>query len=102
MGNYFHFTHISGSLKYFCDIMNLVQESWVTVLYSYQRGLYFNGGCASLLHVKRNQVSSVVHKLEATLKPAEIFYLSFSYGDGEFTTEGRYFNCHNEQKFPIL
>jgi len=61
----------------------------------------FNGiwACASLLHVKRNKVSSVVQKLGATLKPAGVFYLSFKYGDGEFTTEGRYFNCYNEQTF---
>ncbi len=62
---------------------------------------FFDGiwACASLLHVKRNQLSSIVQKFADSLKQNGLFYMSFKDGDHEFTHEGRYFNCFSENTF---
>ncbi len=48
--------------------------------------------CASILHVARPDLGSVLTRLANALKPNGVMYLSFKYGEGERLQEGRYFN----------
>lgn len=52
--------------------------------------------CASLLHVRRNQLSDVVKNCSHALKKEGIMYCSFKYGDFEGIKNERYFNYLNE------
>lgn len=58
--------------------------------------------CASLLHVPECELPQVFNKLSRTLKPGGIWYVSFKYGDGERTKDGRHFTDLTEQKLELL
>ncbi|MCK5130331.1 MAG: class I SAM-dependent methyltransferase [Clostridiales bacterium] len=51
---------------------------------------------ASLLHIHREEIDTVVAKLYAALKPGGAFYVAFKYGDMEHTEGTRFFNCYTE------
>ena len=56
--------------------------------------------CASLLHVRRENIEYVLRNLTNNLKEGAIFYLSFKYGENEYIDErNRYFNCYTEDTF---
>lgn len=48
--------------------------------------------CASLLHVKREALESVLDNLHGLLKSGGVIYASFKYGDTERIKDDRYFN----------
>ena len=52
--------------------------------------------CASLLHVKRDNLKEVLIRLKSALKKDGIIYISFKYGDYEGIYKDRYFNFLNE------
>ena len=52
---------------------------------------------ASLLHIKSNEIISVLKKLKKSLKKEGILYASFKYGDFEGKRDGRYFNDLKEE-----
>ena len=59
--------------------------------------------CASLLHVKRDDLLKLLIKYSKNLNSNGVFYLSFKYGDTEHIDEkGRYFNCYTESTFREL
>ena len=53
--------------------------------------------CASLLHVKREQLEEVILKCIKALKEDGILYCSFKYGNKEVKKHNRYFNYINEE-----
>lgn len=53
--------------------------------------------CASLLHVPRAHLSTILRRLASFLKPTGVLYASFKYGEQEREKGGRYFNDLNEQ-----
>jgi Methyltransferase domain len=54
--------------------------------------------CASLLHVTRRELGSVLAQLARALKPNGVLYMSFKYGDGERVEDGRLFNDMDEAR----
>ena len=52
--------------------------------------------CASLLHVKRAELTDVIARLTQHLNGGAAFYMSFKHGDKEYWEDGRYFNCLDE------
>ena len=58
--------------------------------------------CASLLHVKRENMESIFSKLINSLKTKGILYSSFKYGNKEVFRSGRLFNYYNEESFKNL
>jgi len=58
--------------------------------------------CASLLHVRRQDLAGVMRHLAGLLLPGGVFYASFKYGDGEHFRDGRYFNGYDEPAFARL
>jgi SAM-dependent methyltransferase len=52
--------------------------------------------CASLLHVARRKLNSVLVRLIKALKPNGVLYVSFKYGDSERMEGGRFFDDLNE------
>jgi SAM-dependent methyltransferase len=52
--------------------------------------------CATLLHVKRDDLNEILKKSLIALKKNGIMYMSFKYGDFEGVRNGRYFNDLNE------
>ena len=57
---------------------------------------------ASLLHVLRDEIDTVMARMVAALKPGGIFYASFKYGTREEVRDGRFFNDYNENTFHAL
>ena len=58
--------------------------------------------CASLLHVSRSDISSVLNILSRSLKTGGVFYMSFKYGQKEAIRNGRLFNDYDEPTFLSL
>ncbi len=57
--------------------------------------------CASLLHVKREELGDVLLRFKRALKKNGILYASFKYGDGERIKDGRYFCDYTENTLRI-
>ena len=55
--------------------------------------------CASILHVKKNQLSDIIRKIAIATKNDGIVYVSFKYGDFEGVRNGRFFTYLTEQSF---
>ena len=53
--------------------------------------------CASLLHIKRDELEEVIIRCINALKENGILYCSFKYGDKEVEIDNRYFNYINEE-----
>ena len=65
--------------------------------------------CASILHVKREELPAILMKMNRALKETGWMYLSFKYGDFDGERNGRYFTDMTEegmekllQEFPEL
>ena len=58
--------------------------------------------CASLLHLKKEEIKTVITKCISALKPNGIFYCSFKYGNFEGYRNGRYFTDLTEEEFEHL
>jgi SAM-dependent methyltransferase len=55
--------------------------------------------CASLLHVGRQNIDSVIERLSRSLRPDGVLYVSFKSRDGEWELNGRFFNGYTEESF---
>lgn len=64
----------------------------------------YNGiwACASLLHVPKESMGEVIHRLKHALKDNGILYASFKYGEDEKIVNGRLFSNYNEQTLRAL
>lgn len=64
----------------------------------------YNGvwACASLLHVSKEDMGEVLHRLGHALKDDGILYASFKHGDEEKIVNGRLFNNYDEKSVNIL
>jgi SAM-dependent methyltransferase len=58
--------------------------------------------CASLLHVRRGSIDSVIEKLCRALKPSGVMFASFKLRDEEWEQDGRFFNGYSEDSFRQL
>jgi SAM-dependent methyltransferase len=58
--------------------------------------------CASLLHLKFEELLDVINKIEKALVLGGYFYASFKYGTKEEVRNGRYFTDLNEERFKKL
>ena len=55
-------------------------------------------GCASLLHIKREDLKTVLNNLYNNLDDNGVFYMSFKYGEKEYVDDkNRYFNCFTDE-----
>lgn len=52
---------------------------------------------ASLLHIPKNELLTILKKLKKALKPKGIWYISFRYGEGERNEGDRYFYDQTEE-----
>ena len=58
--------------------------------------------CASILHVKREELPEIIRKMSLAAKANGIIYLSFKYGDFEGERNGRYFTDMTEASMAEL
>ena len=59
--------------------------------------------CASLLHVKRDELKSILIKIRESLKSGAAFYASFKNGNEEEIVSGKYYNyLTNDDFFGII
>ena len=58
--------------------------------------------CASLLHVSRADIHSVLDKLAGALRLGGVMFLSFKNRDGEWEEGGRFFNGYDVRSFEAL
>ena len=58
--------------------------------------------CASILHLPRRELVSVLQKISDALKPDGVLYASFKYGDFEGIRGGRYFTDLTEKSLAGL
>lgn len=55
--------------------------------------------CSSILHLPKDELSEVMRKMSAALKPNGIIYTSFKYGTFSGERNGRYFTDMTEETF---
>ena len=54
--------------------------------------------CASLLHIKKEDLKIVLNNLYNNLEDNGVFYMSFKYGEKEYVDDkNRYFNCFTDK-----
>lgn len=58
--------------------------------------------CASILHVKKEELADVLQRMKKAVKEKGIIYVSFKYGDFEGYRNGRYFTDMTEESFKAL
>ena len=58
--------------------------------------------CASLLHVKKEDMPHILGKVSAALRPGGVLYASFKYGREERISNGRFFNDYTERDLDTL
>ena len=58
--------------------------------------------CASILHLKKCELSDMIKRLYKALKEDGVIYMSFKYGDFEGVRNGRYFTYLTEESFDML
>ena len=58
--------------------------------------------CASILHVKKEELPEIIRKMSLAAKANGIIYLSFKYGDFEGERNGRYFTDMTEESMAEL
>ena len=58
--------------------------------------------CASILHVEKDKLPDIIHKMSTATKNDGIIYLSFKYGDYEGERNGRYFTDMTENSMAEL
>ena len=58
--------------------------------------------CASILHLKKCELSDMIKRLYRALKRNGVIYMSFKYGDFEGVRNGRYFTYLTEESFDML
>lgn len=99
----FDVTSVDGSIELAKEAEKLInQEVIVSKFEDFKSEERFDGiwACASLLHVRRENIEEVLRNLADNLNKGSVFYLSFKYGDDEYIDErGRYFNCYKEEGF---
>ena len=90
-------------IKEFCDnaksigLDNVIQMSIEDIEYINEFDAIW--ACASLLHLKSNQLVDVFNKCYKALKDNGVMYLSFKYGDFECIIDDRYFTYLTEETF---
>ena len=58
--------------------------------------------CASILHLPKNELKTVLAKIKTALKQGGVLYTSFKYGDFEGMRNGRYFTYMTEKELEGL
>lgn len=58
--------------------------------------------CASLLHVKKDEMAGVINKIYQALKVDGMFYVSYKYGTEEREKDGRLFSDYTEEALVVL
>lgn len=58
--------------------------------------------CASILHVSKAEMVSIINKLCSALTEGGTLYLSYKYGENEETRSNRHFSNYTEQSFHRL
>lgn len=58
--------------------------------------------CASILHLRKDELADVLHKICTALKAGGYFYTSFKYGSFEGEVNGRYFTYLTEDSLSEL
>ena len=58
--------------------------------------------CAIFLHVLKNEMNSIISKMEKALVVNGVMYVSFKYGEGEKIENGRLFSYYTERSLTDL
>lgn len=58
--------------------------------------------CASLLHVRPEELTDVLKKFLGFLKNEGVFFMSFKHGASDYVKDGRYFNCYTTESITEL
>lgn len=91
----FDVTAIDGS-KALCELakIEIGQEVQNIMFEDLQFENVFDGvwACASLLHVKKSEIHSIIDKISRSLVDGGILYMSVKHGDFEGMRDGRYYS----------
>lgn len=101
----FRVTAIDGSIEICRQAERLIGQHVRCMLFDeidYDEAFDGAWACASLLHVPKSEMQSVLQKIYKALKPNGVFYASFKYGDSEREVGGRYFSDFTEKDIPVL
>ena len=91
---------VDGS-KELCKLASkyIGQEVIYATFQEYEPDASFDGiwACASLLHLAKDEIKSMLKKYALALKPGGVFYASFKYGNFSGMRNGRYFTFLDEE-----
>ena len=98
-------TAVDGSkelCKYASELIG--QEVIFSTFQEFEPSEQYDGiwACASLLHLDKQDIHSVITKLAEHLITGGCFYASFKYGSGSLDRNGRFFTDLNEKEFSDL
>lgn len=93
-------------VKEFCDfaISQGLKNVYNTKINDFNIDIKFDGiwACASLLHIKYNELIDIFNKCYDLLNQGGILYASFKYGDFEGILNDRYFTYLNEERLEYI
>ena len=58
--------------------------------------------CASLLHVEKERMQEVLGLVARSMKAGGVLYVSYKYGPGHHTENGRFYSDYTEADIPLL
>ena len=58
--------------------------------------------CASLLHVKKDEMNETLKRVSRSMKPDGVLYISFRYGDDERTSSGMIYSDYTEDTLDTI
>ncbi|MCD7955983.1 MAG: class I SAM-dependent methyltransferase [Lachnospiraceae bacterium] len=99
MDNGFAVTAMDASGKMCAEAEKLLRQNVLQLSFedmNFQNEFDGIWACASLLHVAKNEMNSVLQNLRNALKSKGVLYASFKYGAEERVAQGRLFNDYNE------
>ncbi len=101
----FNVTSLDGSIKMIDYLKSKLKNEIVfSVFEEYKTEKKFDGiwACASLLHVKKENMKDIILKYIDLLSINGIFFMSFKLRNKDFEKDGRVFTCFSEDSFKIL
>ena len=58
--------------------------------------------CASLLHVEKEKMQHMLNLVAQSMKNSGIMYVSYKYGSGQHTENGRFYSDYTDADIPVL
>ena len=103
--NGFNVTAMDASQKLCVYASNMIKKEVLCMTFdqiNFKESFDAAWACASLLHISKSEIITVLKKISDSLKTDGVFYASFKYGTEERESNGRVFSDYTETDIPHL